>query len=180
MAIISGILQDGLGNPINGSLTLRARRTTANVIEDTEVKFTTENGEYFLNLLPCEYDVFLAADGYSKKPLGIITVYQDSPDGTLNEYVITPSGSELTPEILKQVLEARDEAKKSAEEARESSSGTSVLTKLSSSDGSARIGHYGSNVQSVMDSNGQLHYWIAQMAAGKRVNIICYGDSTTD
>ena len=180
MAIISGILQDGLGNPINGSLTLRARRTTANVIEDTEVKFTTENGEYFLNLLPCEYDVFLAADGYSKKPLGIITVYQDSPDGTLNEYVITPSGSELTPEILKQVLEARDEAKKSAEEARESSSGTSVLTKLSSSDGSARIGHYGSNVQTVMDSDGKLHYLIAKMAAGEQVIIIIYGDSTSD
>ena len=180
MAIISGILQDGLGNPINGSLTLRARRTTSNVIEDTEVKFITENGQYFLNLRPCEYDVFFAADGYSKKQLGIITVYQDSPNGTLNEYVITPSGGELTPEILKQVLEARDEAKKSAEEARESSSGASVLNELSSSDGSARIGHYGSNVQTVMDNNGLLHYWIAQMAAGKRVNIVCYGDSTTD
>lgn len=180
MAIISGILQDGLGNPINGSLTLRARRTTSNVIEDTEVKFTTENGQYFLNLLPCEYDVFFAADGYSKKQLGIINVYQDSPNGTLNEYVITPSGDEFTPEILKQVLEARDEAKKSAEEARESSSGASVLTELSNTSGSALIGHHGSNLRAELDNDGRLNNLVAKMAAGDEVHIVGYGDSTTD
>ena len=110
MAIISGILQDGLGNPINGTLTLRARGTTSKVLEGTEVKFTTENGQYFLNLFPCTYDVFWAENGYSKKQLGVITVYHDSPDSTLNDYFITTTDGELTPETVKQVIECRDQA----------------------------------------------------------------------
>ncbi|OTP93193.1 prophage tail fiber N-terminal domain-containing protein, partial [Gilliamella apicola] len=180
MAIISGVLQDALGNPINGSITLRAKRTTGNVIGDTYVKINVDDGNYSFDLQPCEYDVVLTVEGYPKNHLNTITVYTDSPDGTLNDYLINPPNSDSMPEFLAQVLNARNEAKAAAEEARGSADGTVVLNKLSSSDGSAKIGHYGSNVQSVMDSNGQLHYWIAQMAAGKRVNIICYGDSTTD
>ena len=50
-----------------------------------------------MNVLPCEYEVSLIINGFPKKQLGIINVYSDSADGTLNDYLINPVDSDLTP-----------------------------------------------------------------------------------
>ena len=116
MTIISGVLRDALGNPINGSLTLRAKRTTSNVFQDTHIRVETANGKYSLNLQPCEYDVVLAVDGYNKNNLGTIQILADTPNGSLNDLLINPNTGELvTPAILQQVIEYRDQTKQIAE-----------------------------------------------------------------
>ena len=116
MTTISGILRDALGNTINGALTLRAKRTTSNVFQDTYIRVETVNGRYSLNLQPCEYDVVLSIDGYNKNQLGTIQILADTPNGSLNDLLINPKTGELvTPEILQQMIEYRDQTKHYAE-----------------------------------------------------------------
>ena len=115
MAKISGILTDGAGQIINDcTIELYAKKTTDKVLTQTQTFQVSENGKYSMNVLPCEYEVSLIINGFPKKRLGIINVYSDSVDGTLNDYLINPKESDLTPEFLKQIFDARNEAIKSA------------------------------------------------------------------
>lgn len=115
MAKISGILTDGAGRIINDcTIELYAKKTTNNVLVQTQAFAVASDGKYSINAQPCEYDVSLIVNGFPKKRLGTINVYSDSVDGTLNDYLINPEASDLTPEFLKQVFDARSEAKNSA------------------------------------------------------------------
>lgn len=115
MAKISGILTDGAGQIINDcTIELYAKKTTNNVLTQTQAFAVASDGKYSINAQPCEYDVSLIVNGFPKKRLGTINVYSDSVDGTLNDYLINPEASDLTPEFLKQVFDARSEAKNSA------------------------------------------------------------------
>lgn len=119
MAKISGILTDGTGQVINDcTIELYAKKTTINVLTQTQAFTVTSDGKYSMNVSPCEYDVSLIINGFPKKRLGTINVYSNSANGTLNDFLINPKESELTPEFIKQVIDARNEAKKSADEAR--------------------------------------------------------------
>lgn len=114
MIKISGVLQDGQGRPIRGSLMLRSKRTTSEVIEGSYVYTETMNGQYEFELQPCEYDVFLITNSNPAQHLGSLDLYTDSPDGSLNDYLVMPSVNEVTPEILRQiqhVLETFDTSK---------------------------------------------------------------------
>ena len=115
MAKISGILKDGAGQIINDcTIELYAKKTTNNVLTQTQAFTVANDGKYSINVLPCEYDVSLIINGFPKKRIGTINVYSDSADGSLNDYLINPDMSDLTPEFLKQVFDARSEAKNSA------------------------------------------------------------------
>lgn len=115
MAKISGILTDGAGQVINDcTIELYAKKTTNNVLTQTQAFTVANDGKYSINVLPCEYDVSLIINGFPKKRIGTINVYSDSADGSLNDYLINPDMSDLTPEFLKQVFDARSEAKNAA------------------------------------------------------------------
>ena len=134
MAKISGILMDGAGQVINDcTIELYAKKTTNNVLTQTQAFTVTSDGKYSMNVSPCEYDVSLIINGFPKKRLGSINVYSDSRNGTLNDFLINPKESELTPEFIKQVMDARDDAKKSANNAQKwaSTIDTSTLVKKS-------------------------------------------------
>ena len=134
MAKISGILTDGAGQIINDcTIELYAKKTTSKVLTQTQTFQVSENGKYSINVLPCEYDVSLIINGFPKKRLGAIAVYSDSVDGSLNDYLINPPESDLTPEFIKQVMDARDDAKKSENNAKKwaSTIDTSTLVKKS-------------------------------------------------
>lgn len=77
-----------------------------------------ENGEYSMSLLPCDYNVSLIINGFPKKRLGTIQVFSNSVDGTLNDFLLNPSESEITPSYLQQVIEERKNAQKAASEAK--------------------------------------------------------------
>ena len=115
MAKISGILTDGAGQIINDcTIELYAKKTTNNVLTQTQAFTVATDGRYSINAQPCEYDVSLIINGFPKKRIGTINVYSDSADGSLNDYLINPDMSDLTPEFLKQVFDARSEAKNAA------------------------------------------------------------------
>ena len=134
MAKISGILMDGAGQIINDcTIELYAKKTTTNVLTQTQAFTVTSDGKYSMNVSPCEYDVSLIINGFPKKRLGSINVYSDSRNGTLNDFLINPTQTEVTPEFIKQVMDARDDAKKSANNAQKwaSTIDTSTLVKKS-------------------------------------------------
>ena len=115
MTKISGILKDGAGQIINDcTIELYAKKTTNNVLTQTQAFTVANDGRYSINAQPCEYDVSLIINGFPKKRIGTINVYSDSADGSLNDYLINPEVSDLTPEFLKQVFDARSEAKNAA------------------------------------------------------------------
>lgn len=119
MAKISGILTDGAGQIINDcTIELYAKKTTSKVLTQTQAFQVANNGSYTINVLPCEYDVSLIINGFPKKRLGTIQVYSDSLDGTLNDFLLNPSESEITPSFLQQVIEERKNAQKAASEAK--------------------------------------------------------------
>ena len=134
MSTISGILTDGTGQIINDcTIELYAKKTTINVLTQTQAFTVTSDGKYSMNVSPCEYDVSLIINGFPKKRLGTINVYSNSANGTLNDFLINPKESELTPEFIKQVMDARDDAKKSENNAKKwaSTIDTSTLVKKS-------------------------------------------------
>ncbi|MCX8597545.1 prophage tail fiber N-terminal domain-containing protein, partial [Gilliamella sp. B3493] len=116
MAKISGVLTDGAGNVINNcTIELYAKKTTSKVLTQTQVFQVANNGSYMMNVLPCDYEVKLIINGFPPKRLGSIQVFSDSKDGTLNDFLLNPSESEITPAILQQVIDSRNHANKSAE-----------------------------------------------------------------
>ncbi|MCO6537288.1 MAG: prophage tail fiber N-terminal domain-containing protein [Gilliamella sp.] len=134
MAKISGVLTDGAGNIINNcTIELYAKKTTSKVLTQTQAFQVANNGSYMMNVLPCDYEVKLIINGFPPKRLGTIQVFSDSKDGTLNDFLLNPPESEITPAILQQVVNARNAAKKSADDAKKwaSTIDTSKLVKKS-------------------------------------------------
>lgn len=120
MAKISGILCDPIGQPIpNCTIELKALKTTLTVITKTESNLTSDRvGSYLMNVEPGKYQVTLNIAGYPLKHVGQITVYSDSLPGTLNDYLIEPGVSDLTPEIVLIFQQLRNEARQAAEQAK--------------------------------------------------------------
>ncbi|QBH97298.1 hypothetical protein EKN56_13350 [Limnobaculum zhutongyuii] len=117
MAIkIAGILMDGMGEPIpNCTIELKTKRTTQNVIIKTEASLLIDkNGSYSMDVEPGEYDVTLYVEGFSPKAVGSITVYSDSSSGTLNDFLILPGDSDLSPQQVLVFQQLRDETKQAA------------------------------------------------------------------
>ncbi|OCG71934.1 hypothetical protein A9G43_04055 [Gilliamella sp. Occ3-1] len=118
MAKISGVLTDGAGNIINNcTIELYAKKTTSKVLTQTQAFQVANNGSYMMNVLPCDYEVKLIINGFPPKRLGTIQVFSDSKDGTLNDFLLNPAESEITPTILRDVIDAKNHAGKSAEKA---------------------------------------------------------------
>ena len=121
MAKISGVLTDGAGQIINNcTIELCAKKTTTKVLVQTQAFHVANNGSYMMNVLPCDYEVKLIINGFPPKGLGTIQVFSDSKDGSLNDFLLNPSESEITPAILQQVFDSRNETNKSASRAAES------------------------------------------------------------
>ena len=94
------------------------KKTTSKVLTQTQAFQVASNGSYMMNVLPCDYEVKLIINGFPPKKLGTIQVFSDSKDGTLNDFLLNPAESEITPEVLQQVVNARNAAKKSADDAK--------------------------------------------------------------
>lgn len=85
MARISGIYANGFGEPVASvSILLTARATSSGVVMATTANTVTgADGSYGFDLRAGVY-VVTANCLY----LGVITVSDDSPDGTLNDYLV--------------------------------------------------------------------------------------------
>lgn len=120
MPIISGILKDGAGVPLTGcTIQLRAVSTSRDVLATTMACISTNTGQYHIEALPGQYDVFLRYEGgLTANGIGIIHVYDDSPDGTLNSF-LNAKNTDTRPEVLRQfealAQQTQDNASKAAQ-----------------------------------------------------------------
>ncbi|MBV7694049.1 prophage tail fiber N-terminal domain-containing protein, partial [Limnobaculum sp. M2-1] len=121
MAIkISGVLRDGMGKPIpKCTIELHCKKTSLTVVVETDALLGVDiTGSYTMQVEPGKYEVSLYVRGFPPKRVGSIDVYADSLPGTLNDFLMMPGESDLTPELVLIFQQLRDEARQAADEAR--------------------------------------------------------------
>ncbi|EIN7571551.1 prophage tail fiber N-terminal domain-containing protein [Salmonella enterica] len=128
MPIISGTLKDGAGHPVaDCNIILKALNTTNAVIMTTTASVGTNAGQYRIDALPGRYEVTLAVETWPPQKVGVINVYADSPDGSLNDFLTAVSGDYLTPDVMKRFEQLTRQAEASAGQA-EASAGQAAQT----------------------------------------------------
>lgn len=117
--VISGVLKDGTGKPVQGcTVTLTARKNTATVIVNTVASENPdEAGRYSMNVEPGRYAVSLFTEGYPPSRVGDITVYEDSLPGTLNDFLGAVSEDDVRPDALKRFEDMVAEVARQTDEA---------------------------------------------------------------
>lgn len=170
---ISGVLKDGAGKPIqNCTIQLKARRNSTTVVVNTVASENPdEAGRYTMDVEYGQYSVSLLVEGFPPSHAGIITVYEDSKPGTLNDFLGAMTEDDARPEALRRfelmveevarnasvVAQNTAAAKKSASDA--STSAREAATHATDAAGSARAastsaGQAASSAQSATSSAG--------------------------
>ncbi|EPS7837688.1 prophage tail fiber N-terminal domain-containing protein, partial [Escherichia coli] len=170
---ISGVLKDGAGKPIqNCTIQLKARRNSTTVVVNTVASENPdEAGRYTMDVEYGQYSVSLLVEGFPPSHAGIITVYEDSKPGTLNDFLGAMTEDDVRPEALRRfelmveevarnasvVAQNTAAAKKSASDA--STSASEAATRATDAAGSARAastsaGQAASSAQSASSSAG--------------------------
>ncbi|PUF28204.1 hypothetical protein DAX92_24685 [Salmonella enterica subsp. enterica] len=128
MPIISGTLKDGAGQPIAGcTIQLKAMNTTSAVIRNTTARVGANAGAYSIDAQPGRYEVTLAVEDYPPHKVGVIDVYADSPDGTLNDFLTATKAEYLTPDVMNQFKLLAQQSREAAEAAGVASQGVSTI-----------------------------------------------------
>lgn len=141
--LISGILRDGAGKPVQDcTIQLSARKTSPTVVvEVTSSSVTDANGHYSIEAEPGYYSVSLLREGFPPSVAGdIYVVPTDAPD-TLNAFLDAPKDADLRPEVMKRFEEmvnrvvdlsgATEEVRKLAEQAAQSAAQSNDAAALS-------------------------------------------------
>ncbi|EGP2156345.1 hypothetical protein ITP77_002987 [Salmonella enterica subsp. enterica serovar Java] len=119
MATLKGVMRDELGNNITGC-------TITFIEQETSRRFfvTTASGEapgsYTIILPPGRFRVLVKPARSFERDLGEITVYSDSPDGSLGDF-LTRRDVDTRPEALKQFEALAQQTREDAQLATESS-----------------------------------------------------------
>ncbi|MDM2766329.1 prophage tail fiber N-terminal domain-containing protein [Citrobacter sp. Cpo150] len=105
--LISGVLRDGAGKPVQScTIQLSARKTSPTVVvEVTSYSITGADGHYSIEAEPGYYSVSLLREGFPPSVAGDIYVAPtDAPD-TLNAFLDAPKDADLRPEVMKRFEE---------------------------------------------------------------------------
>ncbi|EAO7501465.1 hypothetical protein AIQ34_27065 [Salmonella enterica] len=120
MPIISGTLQDGAGHPVaDCNIILKALNTTNAVIMTTTASVGTNAGQYRIDALPGRYEVTLAVESWPPQKVGVINVYADSPDGSLNDFLTALTGDYLMPDVMKRFEGLTEQAQQALKQAQD-------------------------------------------------------------
>ncbi|EKM4495175.1 prophage tail fiber N-terminal domain-containing protein [Escherichia coli] len=170
---ISGVLKDGAGKPVqNCTIQLKAKRNSTTVVANTVASENPdEAGRYSMDVEYGQYSVILLVEGFPPSHAGIITVYEDSKPGTLNDFLGAMTEDDVRPEALRRfelmveevarnasaVAQNTAAAKKSASDA--GTSAREAATHATDAAGSARAastsaGQAASSAQSASSSAG--------------------------
>ncbi|HEI2332367.1 TPA: prophage tail fiber N-terminal domain-containing protein [Escherichia coli] len=100
---ISGVLKDGTGKPVqNCTIQLKAKRNSTTVVVNTVASENPdEAGRYTMDVEYGQYSVSLLVEGFPPSHAGIITVYEDSKPGTLNDFLGAMTEDDARPEALR-------------------------------------------------------------------------------
>lgn len=93
--------------------------TTSAVIITTTARVGVNAGEYRIDAQPARYEVALAIEGFRPQKVGIIDVYADSPEGSLNDFLTTVNGDYLMPDVMNQFTLLAQQAREAADQAQE-------------------------------------------------------------
>ncbi|EAP9510445.1 hypothetical protein CIX30_19195 [Salmonella enterica] len=124
MPVISGVLKDGAGQAVTDcTIQLRALNTTSAVIVTTTASVGTNAGVYSIDAQAGRYEITLVIPGRQPQKVGVIDVYSDSPDGTLNDFLTTLNGDYLTPDVMQRFEALTKKAEDAASQASQSAGG---------------------------------------------------------
>ncbi|HCL8818333.1 TPA: prophage tail fiber N-terminal domain-containing protein [Escherichia coli] len=100
---MSGVLKDGAGKPVqNCTIQLKAKRNSTTVVVNTVASENPdEAGRYSMDVEYGQYSVILLVEGFPPSHAGIITVYEDSQPGTLNDFLGAMTEDDARPEALR-------------------------------------------------------------------------------
>ncbi|EGF8726457.1 phage tail protein, partial [Salmonella enterica] len=117
--LISGVLKDGTGTPVqNCTIQLKASRTSTTVVVNTVASENPDDaGRYSMDVEQGQYTVTLLVDGYPPSHAGVITVYDDSKPGTLNDFLGAMTEDDVRPEALRRFEAMVEEVARQASEA---------------------------------------------------------------
>ncbi|HFR1792580.1 TPA: prophage tail fiber N-terminal domain-containing protein [Shigella flexneri] len=113
---ISGVLKDGTGKPVqNCTIVLKARRTSSTVVVNTVASENPdEAGRYSMDVEHGQYSVTLLVEGFPPSHAGIITVYEGSRPGTLNDFLGAMTEDDVRPEALRRFEQMVEEVSRNA------------------------------------------------------------------
>ncbi|EFS5308361.1 shikimate transporter [Salmonella enterica] len=116
--LISGVLKDGTGTPVqNCTIQLKASRTSTTVVVNTVASENPDDaGRYSMDMEQGQYTVTLLVEGYPPSHAGVITVYDDSKPGTLNDFLGAMTEDDVRPEALRRFEAMVEEVARQASE----------------------------------------------------------------
>ncbi|ECC3876523.1 phage tail protein [Salmonella enterica subsp. indica] len=117
--LISGVLKDATGTPVqNCTIQLKACRTSTTVVVNTVASENPDDaGRYSMEVEQGQYTVTLLVEGYPPSHAGVITVYDDSKPGTLNDFLGAMTEDDVRPEALRRFEAMVEEVARQASEA---------------------------------------------------------------
>ncbi|ECH9523284.1 shikimate transporter [Salmonella enterica] len=117
--LISGVLKDATGTPVqNCTIQLKASRTSTTVVVNTVASENPDDaGRYSMDVEQGQYAVTLLVEGYPPSHAGVITVYDDSKPGTLNDFLGAMTEDDVRPEALRRFEAMVEEVARQASEA---------------------------------------------------------------
>ncbi|ECY0810752.1 prophage tail fiber N-terminal domain-containing protein [Salmonella enterica] len=117
--LISGVLKDATGTPVqNCTIQLKASRTSTTVVVNTVASENPDDaGRYSMDVEQGQYTVMLLVEGYPPSHAGVITVYDDSKPGTLNDFLGAMTEDDVRPEALRYFESMVEEVARQASEA---------------------------------------------------------------
>ncbi|MEF4180882.1 prophage tail fiber N-terminal domain-containing protein, partial [Escherichia coli] len=119
MPQLKGVIKTPTGEPLGGAtITLTSLHNRAGILKGVFSHVTTQNGEYDFSVQPGVYSVRLTQSEQRLSEIGVIRVYEDSQDGSLNDF-LGATDIDLRPEALKKFEELAQQAQQSAEKAGE-------------------------------------------------------------
>lgn len=115
----SGVLKDGTGTLVqNCTIQLKACRTSTTVVVNTVASENPDDaGRYSMDVEQGQYTVTLLVEGYPPSHAGIITVYDDSKPGTLNDFLGAMTEDDVRPKALRRFEAMVEEVARQASEA---------------------------------------------------------------
>ncbi len=117
MPHLKGVIKTPTGEPLGGvTITLTSLYNRADILKGVFSHVTTHRGEYGFPVLPGVYSIRLTRGEQRISDIGVIRIYEDSKDGSLNDF-LGVTDTNLRPEALKKFEELKQQAQLSAESA---------------------------------------------------------------
>ncbi|HDW1675206.1 TPA: prophage tail fiber N-terminal domain-containing protein [Escherichia coli] len=121
MPQLKGIITSPVGEPLSGAtITLTSLHNQPGILRGVYSHVTTLSGEYDFPVLPGVYSVRLTHSSQRLAEIGVIRVYMDSRDGSLNDF-LGATEIDLRPESLRRFEELADKVQENADTAESSS-----------------------------------------------------------